>query len=181
MALSPKQARFCKEYVIDLNGAQAAIRAGIEVTTIGVGYYVYMLVNSITNRIIYIGKGKNNRLNAHHIEFRSGKIINTAKHKEFSNAYADGGEIKPFIIFNNLSEYSALEIERYLISNLKSHGLSNIAGGIENNEDRERVFAIRMLSRMMPFERWFNERLPAQFEQEIYHRMRVELTKMANA
>lgn len=28
MALTPKQERFCEEYIIDLNGAQAAIRAG---------------------------------------------------------------------------------------------------------------------------------------------------------
>ena len=28
MGLTPKQARFCEEYVIDLNGKQAAIRAG---------------------------------------------------------------------------------------------------------------------------------------------------------
>lgn len=28
MALTPKQTRFCEEYLIDLNGTQAAIRAG---------------------------------------------------------------------------------------------------------------------------------------------------------
>lgn len=28
MALSPKQIRFCEEYLVDLNGTQAAIRAG---------------------------------------------------------------------------------------------------------------------------------------------------------
>lgn len=28
MALNPKQQRFCEEYVVDLNGTQAAIRAG---------------------------------------------------------------------------------------------------------------------------------------------------------
>jgi phage terminase small subunit len=33
MALSPKQLRFCEEYVIDLNGTQSAIRAGYSAKT----------------------------------------------------------------------------------------------------------------------------------------------------
>ena len=33
MALNPKQQRFCKEYMIDLNATQAAIRAGYSVKT----------------------------------------------------------------------------------------------------------------------------------------------------
>ena len=33
MALTPKQAKFCIEYLIDLNGTQAAIRAGYSENT----------------------------------------------------------------------------------------------------------------------------------------------------
>ena len=32
-AITPKQQRFCEEYVIDLNGTQAAIRAGYSAKT----------------------------------------------------------------------------------------------------------------------------------------------------
>lgn len=35
MSLSPKQKRFCEEYMIDLNATQAAIRAGYSVKTAG--------------------------------------------------------------------------------------------------------------------------------------------------
>lgn len=35
MALTPKQAKFCLEYLIDLNGTQAAIRAGYSESTAG--------------------------------------------------------------------------------------------------------------------------------------------------
>ena len=33
MALTPKQKRFCEEYLIDLNATQAAIRAGYSLKT----------------------------------------------------------------------------------------------------------------------------------------------------
>ena len=33
MKLTPKQARFCEEYIVDLNGTQAAIRAGYSAKT----------------------------------------------------------------------------------------------------------------------------------------------------
>ena len=33
--LTPKQARFCEEYLVDLNATQAAIRAGYSVESAG--------------------------------------------------------------------------------------------------------------------------------------------------
>lgn len=62
MALNPKQERFCKEYVIDLNGTQAAIRAGYSENTaneqaarlladVSIQNYVKRLQNKISERL----------------------------------------------------------------------------------------------------------------------------------
>lgn len=51
MALNPKQDRFCREYVIDLNGTQAAIRAGYSKKTANEQAGRLLVNVSIQNRI----------------------------------------------------------------------------------------------------------------------------------
>ncbi len=64
--LTNKQEMFCREYLIDLNGTQAAIRAGYSVKTPPKGkYYTYALVCGIRGDVFYIGKGKGARVYSH--------------------------------------------------------------------------------------------------------------------
>lgn len=61
MGLTPKQARFCEEYVIDLNGKQAAIRAGYSQRS--AEYLASFLIrnNKVAARIAELQEGSQKR------------------------------------------------------------------------------------------------------------------------
>lgn len=84
--VTPKQKKFCVEYLIDLNATQAAIRAG----------YSEKTAYSQGQRLLKNAEVKNKILEIREKEFE--KIIATAKEAEAFLARAMRGEIKEEVI-----------------------------------------------------------------------------------
>lgn len=68
-------------------------------------YYVYYHINSETNEVAYIGKGKNERA----------WKFNSNQRSEQWHQYFENNQIEVKIVVVNLSEEEALEIEKSLI------------------------------------------------------------------
>lgn len=177
--LTEKQKKFCREYLSSLNVADASIKSGYVLKEIGTGYYVYFLVNTKTGQIIYVGKGKDGRMYAHEREFKTGKMYNAEKFKKYEETYINGGIIQPLIFIDDLEDPGAYEIERQLIIMFRECGLCNIQNGIVTNEERERVKAMQLISRVMPFEKWVNKKPRTNEQIEMYHKVVSNLQTLA--
>ena len=62
MSLTPKQERFCQEYLIDLNATQAAIRAGYSEDSAGVIACQNLTKLNIQNRLSELAKARSERV-----------------------------------------------------------------------------------------------------------------------
>lgn len=152
--MTPKQEAFVREYLIDLNATQAAIRAGYSAKTARTGYYVYLLVDARDGAIFYIGKGKRNRASAHVSAVRHGRESNGAKAARITDVLGSGSDVLEFILEGGLSETDALALERELIGALAECGLTNIAGG---NISPQRALMDRiehLASTVRPYAEW---------------------------
>jgi len=141
------------EYIIDLNGTQAAIRAGYSESKTPVGFYVYFLINPITNRIFYIGKGSGGRVYSH-AKNAIKNIGNPYNIKEIKSIIDAGENVKEFILENNLDEDVSLSIEKNLIFLLKNTGLSNISNGVVSSKDACRAKAKILLNEIIGYNDW---------------------------
>lgn len=159
MALTPKQTQFCREYLVDLNATQAAIRAGYQPEERS-EYYVYFLTSSIDGHIFYIGKGSGNRSSVHLRKWMNNKEGNGAKALKFQEIYNAGGEVREIIFAGNLREDRAYAVERALINDLRDTGLTNIAGGIVSAEEAMRRKAKALLMSMHPYREWVSRIKP---------------------
>lgn len=99
----------------------------------GQSFYVYCLINSLNNSIIYVGKGKGNRSKQHLKEYYLDKKeesklklditrnfnqkdkIRSNKGYYFDNIYSNGGNVIDKIIFPNLTNTESFMIEKVLI------------------------------------------------------------------
>lgn len=152
--LNEKQTMFCKEYLIDLNATQAAIRAGYNLDNPPDGYYVYFLINPITNKIFYIGKGKGNRIKQHSRLTCKGNAVKNSKIKLIQGR---GNKVSEVIFECELTESRAFEVERNLISKFKFTGITNIHGGTVT-EDQNTFYKIEDLrNRIKPLHLWERE------------------------
>jgi hypothetical protein len=101
-------------------------------TTSKLGYYVYALVNPLTSKVFYIGKGYNNRVFAHVQEILENTgDINSIKKSEIKAILNTGKQIEHYIIRHGLSENEAFLIESTLIdyNNILIHKLTNEVSG----------------------------------------------------
>ena len=116
---------------------QLSIFNGNEDKKFNEDYYVYILINSLNNEIIYVGKGKGNRINQHILEFYEitkyqhskitslrevrdkRKFTNYKKLSLFLEILNKGGEIVSRKIYTNLSEKDSFKIEQLIIFFLK--------------------------------------------------------------
>jgi len=155
--LTPKQMLFVKEYLVDLNATQAAIRAGYELKRFGTGYYVYLLINPFTKKIIYIGKGKGRRLLKHRAEVNRGVVNNLNKFSEIYEIEQLGNKVIEKVLVDELSESDAFALEKYLINSFKQTGITNIANGIEQTADKIKFKARLLLDKLKPFDAWVCE------------------------
>jgi hypothetical protein len=96
------------------------------------GYYVYALVNPITNSVFYIGKGIENRVFAHKLEVLENKSeIGSLKKIQISDILENNLDLKHVIIRHGLTEKEAFLLEATLIDyhNFSQNKLTNEVSG----------------------------------------------------
>jgi hypothetical protein len=100
-------------------------------------YYVYALINPITNKPFYIGKGKDNRVFAHKEDVLNNKdnTISSLKAEEIVTILNSGLDIEHIIIRHGLKESESFLLESTLIDfiNFFDEKLKNIVLGHESN------------------------------------------------
>ncbi len=101
-------------------------------TATKLGYYVYALVNPISGKIFYIGKGIDNRVFAHKSEVLENKSnIDSLKKNEIKEILDKQLDIQHLIIRHGLSEKEAFLVEACLIDyhNFTQNKLTNEVSG----------------------------------------------------
>jgi len=97
-------------------------------------YYTYVLIDSVTNKIFYVGKGSGNRMYKH-IQIAKGQSIcrNTNKklYNKIQKIITTGNNVITLKVFENEDEYLILEHEKKLISELGIENLCNLTTGGE--------------------------------------------------
>lgn len=135
--------------------ASDALRKSIggELST-GKGFYVYALIDPISDSVFYIGKGKGVRVKSHAKNARKGAIDNVDKHRAIKLIHSYGEEVKEVILFNAKDETEAFAVERELISLMADSGLTNISLGVRSNAEIAQERAKEGLSRLKSFDNW---------------------------
>lgn len=93
-------------------------------------FYVYELINSLTNKVIYVGKGCGNRMYNHIRLSKIKKHTNDDLQNTILYIIENGGEIIHRIVKCDISETMAYEFEIKLIS---EYGLSNLCNKINHH------------------------------------------------
>lgn len=150
MALTPKQEAFVREYLIDLNATQAAIRAGYDWPLTNDGYYVYFLIDD--DQIFYIGKGKGKRVSSHRRDCNSDRG-NQVKSSRLRLAL-EADRYAEHIFCAGMTEPDALRLERALIKKLRKHGLTNISSGHVHPLESLIATIDANLAKFRPFDEW---------------------------
>jgi hypothetical protein len=128
-------------------------------------YYVYFLIDSLTNQIFYVGKGQGKRIFAHISYYKCGNIDNPFKYERIANIIKSGGKVESEIFVDNLSEQEALEIEKFMIRYIGIDNLTNISSG----QNTERQKAMVMLDRIIPLDIWCNIEKRTQSDIDLYN------------
>ncbi|HZF99719.1 MAG TPA: terminase small subunit [Chitinophagales bacterium] len=176
---SERQNEFCRQYLVDLNATQAAIRADYNFPSSSSGYYVYFLVNPINGNIFYVGKGKGKRKDMHLLNHFSRNFDNTRKHATIASILAARQNPLAVVFESGLSEAQAFDLERQLINNLNAPCLTNAAPGVKSENEAAKERAMLNLSRIMPFEKWVSIRSRTECEKSMYQRIVNEFKKIA--
>ena len=134
MSLTGKQEAFARAYTELGNAWFAAHDADIQLMPVppSSGYYVYILVRPDTDEIVYVGKGKNNRMFQHVRDVRAGRISGLKKYQGLSKLMQAGVVPQAYTIFIGLNEHQAYELERKLIRSIGKSHLLNSGSGIRN-------------------------------------------------
>lgn len=153
--LTPKQARFVEEYLVDLNATAAAIRAGYSWQKLPrEGFYTYFLVDPQNNEIFYVGKGTGKRVYRHERDVLNGNADNGAKCLRILEIHKAGLRILHLLFSLHDREEDAYDMERVLIEALSSYGLTNISHGIVPQEEAVAQSARYLYNRLLPYGIW---------------------------
>lgn len=135
--------------------ASEALRKSVgDELSAGKGFYVYALIDPISDAVFYIGKGKGSRIKAHAKNAKKGVIDNVDKHRTIKLIHSFGQEVKEVILYNAKNETDAYSAERELISMMADSGLTNISLGVRTNAEIAQERAKEGLSRIKSFEHW---------------------------
>lgn len=175
VSLTPKQARFVEEYLLDLSATDAACRAGFEFATKPAGFYVYLLTDPRDGRVFYVGKGKGKRMLSHQRDARRLDSVNPRKTARILEILDAGLQVDARLFESGLDEAKALTLERTLIAAIGKQNLTNHASGIVTHEEQAKM----LLSRVKPFEQWAVERNASEFERHLYDEVVQGLKRIA--
>lgn len=123
------------------------------------GYYVYLLIDPRDGQPFYVGKGKGNRAQQHEKDARAGRIVNAAKCARILEIESLGMAVECSYVRTGLTEREAFDLERRMIAYHKPT-LTNIASGVTDKLERQKLQARIMLSQLMPKDFWLNRRSP---------------------
>lgn len=159
--LSDKQEAFAREYAVDRNATQAAIRAGYSWPNAARGYYVYFLIDGRSDDIFYVGKGIRNRIKHHRRSAYRFGAQNAVKAKRIREC---GDDLVERIFAEGLSEPNALNIEKILIHRFRGMGITNITSGYVHPLESELARIDASIDAIRPFDEWVKIMRPAQIE-----------------
>ncbi|MBD5417078.1 MAG: GIY-YIG nuclease family protein [Desulfovibrio sp.] len=148
---------FLSAYRTSRNVAQAEKESGYRLGTAypPAGFYVYALIDPVTQEIFYIGKGIGGRVLKHEERTRRGVLQNAAKVKRIQQIFAAGHEAERRILFVSESEEVALSVEDNIIHELADFGLTNIIGGNAIQHPLVRRVAAELRKELDEFRREF--------------------------
>lgn len=113
-------------------------------------FYVYGLVDSLTDELFYIGKGHGGRMFNHVLEQRRKGIPNARKFNRIRLINKEQGHVRYLIFYTTQSEKLALWVEYQLIQLIGRRRLTNVMGGTELQEEKDAAYALRLLSNLKP-------------------------------
>ncbi|WP_338882670.1 terminase small subunit [Xenorhabdus sp. TH1] len=93
MALPDKQEMFCRDYLVDLNATQAAIRAGYSESTAAAQASRLLINVNIQNRIQELKSNRNERVDIN-ADYVLQRLVDIDK-MDVLDILTDGGELKP--------------------------------------------------------------------------------------
>lgn len=115
-------------------------------------FYVYLLIDPRTKAPFYVGKGCGKRAYSHERQAKRHLVDNAPKYAAIKSIHDAGLCVVVEMVCQGLTEQEAFRIERAKIAELS--GLTNISLGICSNEEKSKIEAISMLSRMKSFDQW---------------------------
>lgn len=127
------------------------------------GYYVYLLVDTRTDTVFYVGKGKKRRAFAHVAGWRTGVVVNLDKHDRIGAIIEGGGEVGHFCVADGLKEHEAFALERQFILGIGKDRLTNFSSGARGDMEyaaflraiiRDGAWAEKRLKTIRPYCRW---------------------------
>lgn len=140
MKLTPKQKRFCQEYVIDLNGTQAAIRAGYSKKTANIQAAQHLTKLSVQNYIQTLQEKKREKM-----EVTAEMVIAELAKVGFSN-------IQDLIEEGNTTK-DISEISKDKAASVSSIKKITTSGGTEGNEWVKESVEFRLYDKVSALEK----------------------------
>lgn len=177
VALNERQKAFVREYLVDLNVRDAAIRSDYSMPGHdGVkDYYVYALVDPRSWSMFYIGKGKRKRYASHVKNCISGHVDNAKKYLRIREIIEVGMTVGVVILGCGLVESVAYQVERSFIRAIGKDRLTNASSGQVMPFERSKA----LLNRIMPFDQWASLRPRHPMEIRLYQFVATELAFLA--
>ena len=177
--MTPKQEAFARAYVETGNASEAAEAADVFLSVIPPvdgRAYVYLLLCPDMQQVIYVGKGRGNRMRHHVRDARRGKVSGTKKHNAIV-AFLERGETPVPVVFQcGLSDREAYQTEKALIAKIGHERLSNTAAGRGCPHEKAIAHAHGVLARLVKVPPPGKEEMHAQIVEMLH-----DAIAMANA
>lgn len=170
---------FLRIYGACEDASKASKLANIELASGGSDAYVYFLLDAERKKILYIGKGRGNRLRNHVADARAGRVSTAKKHKALTSLLRKGREPVPVVFASGLDDRSAYRLERALIAWIGTSRLLNSHPGNQRTVFERAALEMReLLERMMPFDEWVAQQPRTQADIDMYNRLKEEIHRV---